>query len=111
MRTGCCQRLGRPTRKSSTALALDPLGLLGQPLDKPREGLDALVDLAVAARGVAGVDALEDDRQLPVAEGDEEVEVREVPAATLGVAGLQLLAGREARRQVGGHAEGEGVLA
>ncbi len=50
---------------------------------------DSLVDLAVLASGVAGVDALKDDRQLPVAEGDEEVELGEVTAGALGVAGLE----------------------
>jgi len=40
--------------------------------------VDALVDLAVAAGDVTGVDALEDDCQLPVAEGDVEILLREV---------------------------------
>src|SRR6201999_1690370 len=44
--------------------------------------------------------------QLPVAEGDEEVEFGEVAAGGLGVAGGELVAGGEAGRQVGGHAEG-----
>src|SRR6476469_9109067 len=94
----------------STTRPLDPLGLVRQALDELGEGVDPLVDLAVTAGDVAGVDALEDDRQLPVAEGDVEVEVGEVAAAALGVAGFDLLAGGKARRQVGGHAEGEGVL-
>src|ERR1043165_4502514 len=95
----------------SASLALDPLGLFGEALDEAGEGVDALVDLAVAAGNVAGGDALEDDRQLPVTEGDVEVEVGEVAAAALGVAGFDLLAAREAGRQVGGHAEGESVPA
>src|SRR6476620_7593448 len=74
------------------------VGRLDQALHQPREGLDAVIDLAVAAGGVAGVDALEDDRQLPVAEGDEEVEVGEVAAGALCVALPQLLPAGEARR-------------
>ena len=89
----------RPGRGSAAA-ALGLVGRLGEALDDLGELLDALVDLAVLARRVARVDALEDDRQLPVAEGDEEVELGEVAAGALRVAGLQLLAGREARRQV-----------
>jgi hypothetical protein len=58
----------RVGRESETA-ALGLVRRLGQALDHAGEGLDALVGLAVLAGGVAGVDALEDDRQLPVAEG------------------------------------------
>ena len=55
---------------------------------------------AVAAGGVAGVDALEDARQLPVAEGDVEVEVGEVAA------GAPRRSGRRARRGSGSRAPG-----
>jgi hypothetical protein len=48
------------------------VGRLRQPLDQAGEVLDAGVDLAVLAGAAAGGDALEDDRRLPVAEGDEE---------------------------------------
>src|SRR5665811_2076563 len=89
---------------------LGGLGRLGQPLDQAGEVLYAGVDLAVLAGRVAGVDALEDDRQLPVAEGDEEVELGEVAAGALGVAGAQLGAAGEARRQVGGPAERDRLL-
>src|SRR6478672_13478583 len=94
----------------STTRPLDPLSLVCQALDQLGEGVDALVDLAVAAGDVAGVDALEDDRQLPVAEGDVEVEVGEVAAGALGVAADQLLAGRKAGRQVGGLAQRDRLL-
>src|SRR6187402_291067 len=60
-----------------------PLGLGGKPLDEAGELFDARVGLAVLAGGVAGVDALEDDRELPVAEGDEEVELGEIAAGAL----------------------------
>ena len=73
------------------------VGRLGQALDDLRELLEALVGLAVLAGGVAGVDALEDDRQLPVAERDEEVDLGEVAAGALGVALPDLARGREAR--------------
>jgi hypothetical protein len=63
----------KPNGRVSRAL-LGALGRFGQALDQAGERLDAVVDLAVAAGGVAGVDALEDDRQLPVAEGEKEVE-------------------------------------
>src|SRR5665811_55960 len=89
---------------------LGGLGRLGQPLDQAGEVLDAGVDLAVAARFVAGVDALEDDRQLPVAEGDEEVELGEVAAGALGVALAQLGAAGEAGGEVGGLAERDRLL-
>ena len=56
------------------------VGGLRQALDDLRELLKAVVGLAVLARRVAGVDALEDDRQLPVAEGDEEVDLAQVAA-------------------------------
>ena len=60
-----------------------PLGLvggLGELLDDAGELLEALVALAVLALGVAGEDALEDDRQLPVAQRDVEVDLGEVAA-------------------------------
>ena len=79
---------------------LAPLGLLGrlgEALDQPRELFDPGVDLAVGARRVAGVDALEDDRQLPVAEREEEVEFGDVAARALGVARRQLLPGSGSR--------------
>ncbi len=67
-------RGGRLSSKAGRGSAAAVLGLvrgLGEALDHAGEGLDSLVNLAVLAGGVAGVDALEDDRQLPVAEGDE----------------------------------------
>ena len=54
--------------------------------------------LPVLALDVAGVDALEDDRQLPVAERDEEVDLAQVAAGALRVAGLDVLAAGEAGR-------------
>ena len=66
-------------------MSVAPLGLLGrfgQPLDQSGEVLDAGIDLAVPAGGVARVDTLEDDRQLPVTEGDEEIELGEVGRAS-----------------------------
>ena len=65
---------------ATTALQLQPpallslVGRLREALDEAGELLDSLVGLAIGAGCVAGVDALEDDRQLPVAEGYEEVE-------------------------------------
>jgi hypothetical protein len=73
-----------------SAAPLGLVGCLGQTLDQTSERFAAGVDLAVLAGCVASVDALEDDRQLPVAEGDEEVELGEVAAGALGVAGCQL---------------------
>src|SRR4051794_38381163 len=102
--------LDEPPRHWSAAL-LALLGLFGQPLDQPGERLDSLAHLAVAAGYVAGVDALEDDRQLPVAEGDVEVEFGEVAAGAVGVTSRDLGLGREARGEVGGHAEGDYVVA
>ena len=60
---------GRTTEAGGSAAALGFVGGFGEALGHAGEGLDALVGLAVLAGGVAGVDALEDDRQLPVAEG------------------------------------------
>jgi len=93
-----------PTRARGrrSVSALGRFGGGGQVLDHRGEVLDSRVDLAVLARGVAGVDALEDDRQLPVAEGDEEVELGEVAARFLCVARTQLLAARETRRRFAG---------
>src|SRR5262249_59486287 len=80
---------------------------LRQPLDDLGELLEALVRLAVLAGRVAGVDPLEDDRQLPVAEGDEEVDLAQVPARALGVARTDVVAlreaGRDRRRREQGH--------
>ena len=79
----------RPGRALSAPLWQAARGVvrrLRQPLDDLRELLEALVGLAVLAGGVAGVDALEDDRQLPEAEGDEEVDLAEVAARALRVA-------------------------
>ncbi|MGZ5333409.1 MAG: phosphotransferase, partial [Solirubrobacterales bacterium] len=53
---------------------------LGELADHLAELLEALLGLAVAAGGVARVDALEDHRQLPPAERDEEVDLREIAA-------------------------------
>jgi len=58
------------------------------------------VHLAVGTGGVTGVDALEDDRQLPVAEGKVEIEFGDVAAGALGVAAGELGPGREAGGQV-----------
>jgi hypothetical protein len=93
--------------KADSAAGLGRLGGLGEALYEAGEAFYARIDLAVLASGVAGVDALEDDRQLPVAEGDEEVELGEVAAGALGVAVAQLGGGGEAGRQVGGLAEGD----
>ena len=54
--------------------------------------------LAVLAGRVAGEHALEDDRQLPVAERDVEVELGEVAAGALGVARRAARRGREPGR-------------
>src|SRR4051794_16523334 len=94
----------------SSAALLGQLGRLGQALDQAGELFDPWVDLAVSAGGVAGVDALEDDRQLPVAEGDEEVELGEVATGALGVAGLQLLAPGKAGGKGRRLAEGDQLL-
>src|SRR3954454_10884245 len=77
----------------STSAPLGLLGRLGEALDQAGELFDSGVHLAVLAGGVAGVDALEDDRQLPVAERFEEAELGEVAAGAFGVAVAQLLAG------------------
>ena len=53
---------------------------LDEPLHDLRELLVALVRLAVLAGGVACVDALEDDGELPVRERDVEVDPGQVPA-------------------------------
>ena len=70
-----------------------------------------VVDLAVLAGGVAGVDALEDDRQLPVAEGDEEVELGEVAAGALGVAGRSSSRSGKPGARVAGWPSGDRLLA
>src|SRR6266536_961226 len=90
--------------RQTWALAEAAIGLvcgLGELVDHVCELLEALC-LAVSAPGVAGVDALEDDRQLPVAECDIEVDLREVAAGGLGVALLDLLAALETRGRGGG---------
>src|SRR3954452_15290991 len=65
-------------------------------LDNLRELLEALVGLPVLPRRVARIDALEDDRQLPEAERDEEVDLGQVAARALGVALPDVVAGGEA---------------
>ena len=75
------------TRGTLAEPALGLVGALGEAADDLRRTPRRLgLGLAVLARRVAGVDALEDDRQLPVAERDEEVDLREVAAGALGVA-------------------------
>src|SRR6185369_14709928 len=91
----------RSAGESAVQSCLGLVGGLSEPLDHAGEVLDPRVDLAVAACGVAGVDPLEDDRQLPVAEGDVEVELREVAAGALLVAAAQGVAVGEAGSQVG----------
>src|SRR5262249_38881192 len=71
----------RPHESECRSLAETPLGIVGrlrEPLDDLGELLEALVGLAVLARRVARVDALEDDGELPVSERDVIVDPREI---------------------------------
>src|SRR5215210_419380 len=63
---------------NSRKAALSLGGALRQALDDRAELLEGVVGLAVLPGRVAGEDALEDDRQLPVAQRDVEVELGEV---------------------------------
>ena len=71
----------RPQPRRSIGL----VGGLGQADDVLAELLEAVLGLAVLTLGVTGVDALEDYRQLPVAERDEVVDPAQVPAGILRV--------------------------
>src|SRR4051794_15387935 len=95
---------------SRGSAGLGALGRVGQALDQQLEGVDSLVDLAVAAAERARVDALEDDGQLPVAEREVVVQFGEVTAGALGVAGGELLAAGEAGGEVGRFAEPQLLL-
>ena len=77
------------------------VGALGEALDHVRELLVALVGAPVLARGVAGEDALEDDRELPARERHVEVDLLEVAARALGVALADLLPRGEPGRRGG----------
>src|SRR5206468_188961 len=70
---------------------------LGQLVHAGGHALDVVGGLAVRARDVARVDALEDGRQLPGAEGDIEVQLAQVAARPLRVARRQVARRREAR--------------
>src|SRR5207244_5724231 len=84
---------------------------LGQLGDAGLEGPPAVVGVAVGARGVAGVDPFEDDGDLPVAEGDVVVDVRQVPAGDGGVAGGDVLAARHAGARGRGPGQGGDLVA
>src|SRR4051794_25063022 len=94
-----------------SAASLGLLGGLGQSLNQTGKGFYARVRLAVLEGGVRGIDALEDDRELPVAEGHEEIELGELAAGALGLAGLGLVALGEARRNRRGLPQRDVVLA
>src|SRR6201988_4324694 len=79
--------------------AQTPLGLarrVGELLDHLGELVHGCVGLAVLTCRVASVDALKDDRQLPVGERDVEVDPGEVAAGEALIAVPDLLAGRKA---------------
>src|SRR5262245_40539443 len=93
---GTSQRRFESNRcRGSVEAALGLVGALRETLHEAAELLEAFVRLPVLSGRVAGIDALEDDRELPVAERDVEVELGEVAAGALGVAGPDLLAVRE----------------
>src|SRR5438477_7470567 len=75
------------TCRSSPGPAGVPVGGLRQLRNHALEAPPAVVGAAVGARGVADVDAFQDHGDLPVAEGDEVVELRQVAAGGGGVAG------------------------
>ena len=90
----------RLTRASSV-----PLRHLGQPHHAVAELVDARAVPGRRAADVAGVDALEDAGQLPVAEGDVEVEALEVASRRRRVARPHLGPAGESRHRRGGDPE------
>src|SRR5215216_942310 len=77
---------------------------LSEPFDGLCELMETLVRLAVLPCGIASENTLEDDRELPVAQGHVEVDLREVAAGELGVARADQIPGGKAggaRRRLG----------
>ena len=57
-----------------------PPELLGKPHHLRREGFESVGGLAHRSMGIAGVDALDDARELPMGERDVEVDAGEITA-------------------------------